>query len=299
MKNYIQFITESSMNKYIKSPLNYTGGKYKLLDKILPLFPNDINTFVDLFAGGCNVGVNVKANKVIFNDNLTYLIHLYKEFQLFGYARVLKHIEERIEQYQLSPLNKDGYNELRNNYNTNHDILDLFVLICYSFNHQIRFNNKHEFNTSFGKVKGDFNNSIKKNLELFINEIQNKKYIFNNQDFYNFNFDILGVKDFIYIDPLYLITTGSYNDGKRGFKGWTTTEEKQLLDTLIKLNFTDTRFALSNVIQHKGKSNEMLINFIDEHKLKVNYLDYTYFNSNYHTLNRDRNSSTEVLITNY
>ena len=43
------------MNKYIKSPLNYTGGKYKLLDKILPLFPNDINTFVDLFAGGGSV----------------------------------------------------------------------------------------------------------------------------------------------------------------------------------------------------------------------------------------------------
>ena len=36
----------------IKSPLNYTGGKFKLLPQILPLFPNDINTFVDLFGGG-------------------------------------------------------------------------------------------------------------------------------------------------------------------------------------------------------------------------------------------------------
>ena len=44
----------------IKSPLNYTGGKYKLLPQILPYFPNDINTFIDLFAGGCNVGINVK-----------------------------------------------------------------------------------------------------------------------------------------------------------------------------------------------------------------------------------------------
>ena len=36
----------------IKSPLNYTGGKFKLLPQILPLFPDNIDTFVDLFAGG-------------------------------------------------------------------------------------------------------------------------------------------------------------------------------------------------------------------------------------------------------
>lgn len=34
----------------IQSPLNYTGGKYKLLPQILPLFPKDIDVFVDLFA---------------------------------------------------------------------------------------------------------------------------------------------------------------------------------------------------------------------------------------------------------
>lgn len=36
----------------IKSPLNYVGGKYKLLPQILPLFPAHINTFYDVFGGG-------------------------------------------------------------------------------------------------------------------------------------------------------------------------------------------------------------------------------------------------------
>ena len=36
----------------IQSPLNYTGGKYKLLPQLLPHFPQDINLFVDLFCGG-------------------------------------------------------------------------------------------------------------------------------------------------------------------------------------------------------------------------------------------------------
>ena len=68
-------------NEIVKSPLNYIGGKYKILPQILPLFPNKIDTFVDLFAGGCNVGINTKANKIIFNDNLTYLIDFFKTIQ--------------------------------------------------------------------------------------------------------------------------------------------------------------------------------------------------------------------------
>ncbi len=39
-------------NNYIQSPLNYTGGKYKLLNQLIPLFPKNINTFIDLFGGG-------------------------------------------------------------------------------------------------------------------------------------------------------------------------------------------------------------------------------------------------------
>ena len=70
----------------IQSPLNYTGGKYKLLPQILPLFPEEINTFVDLFTGGCNVAVNVNANKIIANDMshnivLNYTAGLYKQGQ--------------------------------------------------------------------------------------------------------------------------------------------------------------------------------------------------------------------------
>ena len=64
--------------KYIKSPLNYVGGKYKLLKEILPLFPNDIDVFVDLFGGGFNVGINTTANKVVYNDLENHVVELLK-----------------------------------------------------------------------------------------------------------------------------------------------------------------------------------------------------------------------------
>ena len=41
---------------FVKSPLNYTGGKHKLLPQITKLFPKDIDTFYDVFAGGRMLG---------------------------------------------------------------------------------------------------------------------------------------------------------------------------------------------------------------------------------------------------
>lgn len=99
------------MSRIIASPMNYIGGKYKILPQILPLFPKNIRTFVDLFCGGCNVGINVPAKKTIFNDNLTYLIDLYKTFKILSENEIINHIENRIKKFNLSLTNKEGYLE--------------------------------------------------------------------------------------------------------------------------------------------------------------------------------------------
>ncbi|MDC9721971.1 MAG: DNA adenine methylase [Urechidicola sp.] len=293
-------ITTQIRTKSIKSPLNYIGGKYKLLEQILPLFPKEINHFVDLFAGGCNVGINVNAEKIIFNDNLTYLIELFQTFHSKELEAVITHIENRILKYDLSLTNEEGYKKIREFYNENKNPLDLFVLIAYSFNHQIRFNNSHKFNNPFGKNRSSFNKTMKLNLERFIVQLKTKNIQFSNVSFENYDYSFLSKNDFVYCDPPYLITTGSYNDGKRGFKGWNEKEEFDLLRILNELNSKSVNFALSNVIEHKGKSNDILINWVNKNPdFNVNYLNKNYSNSNYQTKNRDKNGSVEVLITNY
>ncbi|MEN9881033.1 MAG: hypothetical protein RLZZ308_216 [Candidatus Parcubacteria bacterium] len=288
------------IEEFIKSPLNYIGGKYKILNQILPYFPNNINNFVDLFAGGCNVGINVKANKVYFNDNLTYLIEMYKVFQSNSVEATLEHIEGRIKQFDLSLTNEEGYKKMRKLYNEQKNPLDLFVLVAYSFNHQIRFNGNHEFNNPFGRERSSFNNKMKQNLERFLLKLKKTKTDFSNICFETFDFSFLSSDDFVYCDPPYLITTGSYNDGKRGFKGWTKKEEEALLNTLDKLDKKGVKFALSNVLEHKGKSNDILKKWVEKNpKYKINYLDFHYSNSNYQTIIRDKKASVEVLITNY
>ena len=287
------------MNQIIASPMNYIGGKYKILPQILPLFPENIGTFVDLFCGGCNVGINVSAKKIIFNDNLTYLIELYKQFNSLSEKNIINHIEKRIKQFNLSLTNKDGYLELRKLYNSEKNPLDLFVLTAYSFNHQIRFNNSHEFNNPFGKDRSCFNEHMKTNLLSFLKELNSKNSEFLSFNFDEFDFSELSCNDFVYCDPPYLITTGTYNDGKRGFTGWNEEEEKKLLQILNNLNEKNVYFALSNVLEHKGKENLILKNWIDEKKYFVSYISKDYSNSNYHTIDRNKNSTVEVLITNY
>lgn len=286
--------------KKVKSPLNYIGGKYKILEQIIPLFPKNINNFVDLFSGGCNVGINVNANKVYFNDNLIYLIELFEVLYLKELDKTILHIEEKIKKFNLSLTNQQGYIELRSLYNKNKNPLDLFVLIAYSFNHQIRFNNSHNFNNPFGKNRSSFNQKMKLNLEEFIVKLKNKNIEFSSISFEEFDFSFLRNDDFVYCDPPYLITTGSYNDGKRGFKGWTEKEEFELLEKLDDLDSKNIKFALSNVLEHKGLKNNILINWVKKNpNYKINYITKNYANSNYQTKVRDKKSSVEVLITNY
>ena len=58
-------------------------------------------------------------------------------------------------------------------------------------------------------------------------------------------------------------------------------------------------FALSNVLFHKGKENEILQKWLNQRDYYIHDLNMNYANSSYHTKNREKNASREVLITNY
>lgn len=305
----------------IQSPLNYTGGKFKLLPQILPLFPANINTFVDLFCGGCNVGINVDCQSVIYNDLDTNLLYLYNTFKNLDKQSIFEWIYEIINKYELSLVSEKGYDyykcdsskglgrynkerflKLRADFNEkkkkgNYDYyyyVMLYVIIVYAFNNQIRFNSNGEFNLPVGKR--DFNKKMQQKLSDFIDKIKEQNCKFSCLDFRKFNIDILEKDDFVYVDPPYLITCATYNE--QG--GWSENDEKDLLCFLDELNRKKLRFALSNVLRSKGKENMILIEWLDKNidKYKAINLNYSYSNSNYQT--KDKTSiSEEVLIVNY
>lgn len=303
---------EFKKEELVKSPLNYTGGKFKLLPQLLPLFPEKIDTFVDLFGGGFNVGINVKASQVIYNDIEEHVVELLKYFKNNeGDANaIIKQIDSLIDEYGLtrtdkygyeyygcnssegvSRINKKPYLKLRDDYNKNKTPILFFTTIIFAFSNQIMFNSKGEFNVSVNKR--DFNNNIRNNLIRFLNKMKEIEVSFYNEDFTKLKINILSQNDLVYCDPPYLITCASYNE--RG--GWNEKKEKELLTLLDKLDERRIKFALSNVLENKGKSNDILKEW--SKKYNINYLSSSYGNCNYHTKDKSRNSTVEVLITNY
>ena len=309
-------ICNNERKEVIPSALNYTGGKYKLLSQILPLFPKDADQVVDLFCGGCNVGINVDCNKVLFNDSNEYLMGLLDTFRRLTKEEIFDWIYKSIDKYGLSLVskngydfyncesskglgeyNKAGYNKLRGDFNKkaskdNEYYLMLYLLIVYSFNNQLRFNRKGEFNLPVGKR--DFNSKMQGKLEAFIDRVKSGDYRFTTDDFRNVSMEGYTDKSFFYADPPYLITCATYNEQA----GWTENDEKDLLNYLEELDKKGIRFALSNVLESKGKKNAILSEWINQNKkFKAIPLNYDYTNSNYHT--KKDGITKEVLVVNY
>lgn len=297
-------------DRLIQSPLNYTGGKYKLLSQILPFFPKKIELALDLFCGGANVGLNLNSKKLILNDKEKELIRLFEYFKKHQNDKIFKDLENLIDEFNLSKSSKMGYEfyncnstkglasynkenflKLRNSYNKDKNILKLFLLIVFSFNNQLRFNSKNEFNLPCGKR--DFNLNMQEKLRLFIEALQNKEVYFTNEDFRNFDIHILDKKSFVYIDPPYFLGRASYNENK----AWDKDDELDLLDLLKKLDDRDIKFALSNVIFHKNKEQEILTQWLKNNpQFRIEFLNFSYKNCNYQA----KNSYTqEILLRNY
>lgn len=304
------------IKNFISSPLNYIGGKARVLDQMLPFFPTDIDIFVDLFCGGCNVGMNVPAQHTIYNDTSKPLIGLLRAFHRIPCEKILKGINALIDEYGfsrtrdhnfayyggganlgVSVYNRDKFLLLRRHFNQypkkddKYYIL-LYTLILFGFNNQLRFNDRGEFNLPVGKR--DFNTAIEAKLIKFIQAIQNQSCEFSNKDFRVFNFMALTKDSLVYCDPPYLITTATYNE--KG--GWNATDEQDLLSLLNDLNGHGIRFALSNVLQHEGKTNWLLQEWIKQNNYNVYdiFMDYHY--SNYQKKSKKADSK-EVLITNF
>ncbi|WP_415276445.1 DNA adenine methylase [Clostridium perfringens] len=276
----------------IKSPLNYVGGKYKLLPQILPYFPDDINLFVDMFSGGGNVGINVEANKIVMNDIESVVIDLMNYLKNNGCKKSLSELKDIIQKYNLSKTNEDGYKRIREDYNLgNKDSMMFYAMLTHAFNYQIRFNKNGEYNMPFGRNRSSFNPNMESNFIKFVNKLSDK-HIFTNKDFREIKLDKLNSNDFIYCDPPYLITCASYNDG------WNELLERDLLSILDSANDKGIKFAISNVLENKGKENIILKDWAK--KYNIHLLDKTYKNCNYQSKDKNKENTTkEVLITNY
>ena len=308
--------------KHIKSPLNYTGNKFRILDQIQPYFPKKIDVMVDLFCGGATVGLNTECNKVIFIDNEPRIIWLLKYLSGCNIDKLLNELFVLIDNYGLScsfkngykyyrqqilggnpnnglkDYNSNGFYKLRDDYNA---ILNkntatanklLYLLIVYGFNNDIRFSKDGKYNLPVGKT--DLNNSNVKKLTEYIERVKNIQAEFICGDFCSQHIQqIIRKADFVYMDPPYLITDAVYNESNK----WREQNEYELIRLMNFLLDNKKSFVLSNFLEKQGRRNEPLFYWTTTRKNDINIvdIDYHYRSASYNKKNRNA-KEREVII---
>lgn len=278
----------------VRSPLFYVGDKYKLMPQLSTVFPTEINTFYDVFVGGGSASLNTQAKHYQFNDfdsNImalheyllehtqdmdAFLADMYERIDKYGltHSEVRDHpqlaqFKAQYKKTYFAKLNKDSYMQLRDEYNQDQSQMALlYLLLVYGFNHMTRFNASGLFNLPVGNV--DWNMNVTRALKHYGDFATiNKPQLFN-EDFEEF------IKsrdyqpgDFVYLDPPYLITASEYN------KGWGEEEELRLYATIDWLTNQGVQWGLSNVVDHKGRHNDILNSWMvqyDVHEISSNYI---------------------------
>lgn len=288
--------------KYIKSPLNYVGGKYKLLPQLLPLFPKGIVRFVDMCCGGGNVGINVKAGSHFYVDNNEALIGILSMMSKCTFEELQQFITAEIEKYDLDTCPKEGggyltyrqaFNQLPCDYTSVEYCKRLFVLICYSYNNYMRFNANREFNMPYGERK--FNISQSNNLKRFMDALHKQHCKFVPWGFNEFPY-VLTENDFIYIDPPYLLGHATYNEKEL----WTEDDDRLLFQQLDEWTALGIRWGLSNVLEHKGDMNIGLRNWLRENlgRYYIHDIEASYVNCNAQRKNKG-SITREIFVSNY
>jgi adenine-specific DNA-methyltransferase len=252
-------------NNITQSPLNYSGSKYRIFNEIRKYFPNRISDFVDVMGGAFNVGVNVYADRIYYNEYNPFVFELIIYILNTKPNNIINYVEKEIDRYGLDNGKKQEFYRLREDYNSSPKIEKLYLLTMFCFQNQIRFNNDLKFNTPVGNC--GYNPNLKKRILDF--KPKTDVINFSNKDFTEYPYDNHDNESLFYFDPPYIVTNATYNDGKRGFEGWTSQHETELLELLTHLDKLGYNFMLSNVIHHRGKTNTLLLEWIETHQFKV------------------------------
>ena len=293
--------------RIVRSPLFYVGDKRKLMSQLMTYFPNHIDRLIEPFVGGGSVFMNVDADGFLLND-LNYIViqihsmlssycdrnddffrEVFSLIYKYGLtSRFLGIPQEHGKSSDCKDVNREAYNRMKIDFNSGgkKDIMLLYLLIIYGFNHMIRFNKKGDFNLPVGNL--DFNENVYNALNDYFAQTETKQPQWHSQDYSAFLAEIDFRKDdLVYLDPPYLISSSEYN------KMWNEECERNLIREMDRLDAMGVRFAVSNAITYRGKKNDIFGDWAKKyniHPISSNYISYW---------DNSRKESGEVLVTNY
>ena len=284
---------------FIHNPMNYEGGKGKLLNKIISMFPSKINRFIEPFGGALTVGLNVVANEKLYNEKVKKmhdLVEYFKDIEANDFFNEVSEVMKKYDLYQGDFSNyenlKDAYNKNKNkNKNKNEDktLAMFYVIILFSQRNRIRYDKSRKNITTSFCPENEFNKSLLNKFVRYGKELyKNDTYRFFNMEFEDFIAKVQPeTGDFLYFDPPYPETRAEYN------KDWSSEDEDKLHDEIDKLAAKNINFAYSTVFEHNGDKKEKVKEWAESKGYNITHLNHNYSNTT------EDKPTDEVLITNY
>lgn len=274
--------------------VKWAGGKRQLLDKIIPLIPEDREIYIEPFVGGGAVFFEVLNRKMfqryIISDVNKDLIHCYLGIQGFAgeIIDLLKKMEnEEAFYYFLRKLPSKMLSSAGT-------IVRFLYLNRTCYNGLYRVNSKGKFNVPFGKYKNpkicneDLLLSIQKSfmstpILILSEDIFSQNIIYQNY----IDKDDRAKRSFVYLDPPYLpVNATSFT---KYTKGDFTYEDHRKLANLFK--------------EWDRRGVKLLLSNSDTPEVRMLYRDFEIetvsANRSINSKGSGRKGATELLIRNY
>lgn len=281
--------------EHVNSPLNYKGNQFCELNQIMPLIPRNITTFVDLFAGGGVVGVNISADKIVLNDIKCPSMKVIERLQKCDVGLFIQKVLELHKFFKLSLINNDGYDALKKHY----ELVDqsaevIFALQLASFNNDFRLDKNGDFSGGKSNIRKDYlisppqsidlmSKRTKKRLRSFSETLKKKNIEVLSLDYQDWDLTELDGDSFVYLNPPSLVNP---ND-----RSWNHSSERSLYDYIDRLNVMGIRFMYVTISEYKGLTNNDLLDWSRKYnKIALNKEKFR---------NTQSKKVKELIITNY
>lgn len=221
-------------------PIPYQGSKRNLADSICKLFPEEIETLYEPFAGSAAITLyaakNSLAKRFVIGDKLPELVELWR--------LIIDNPEKtalRYEEIWTGHINggSDYFNKVRDSFNHGRDPVELLYLMARCVKNAVRFNKDGKFTQSADKRRlGTQPEKVKKSIREASILLRGRTELYCGN--YTETISQAGKGDLVYLDPPYHGTT--YGKDKRYFA---QIERDALVEGLHDLNNKNIHFLLS------------------------------------------------------
>ena len=233
-------------NNNIKSIITNSSNKIRCTEYIIgeidKITKYENIGFVDLLGQSFDISLNIKTDKILYNDNCIQITNLLQQMINIPLEVQLGMLQNYVENYE-----SQKYEYLKQKNYINSQPLMLYILIQLSHDYNISYKpNTDQYEISFKNRITNKNNKInRKNYIKFVNKLKDKSIEFTNKDILN-NISLIDKLDIKQNDIVFINLSNYYTNNRIKFK------TNNLINIINKLREKQISFIIKSETNDKN-----------------------------------------------